>query len=51
MSRKKLKSSEKVAALRAYVKKKHHPRVMEVIKREIDRLNLEELTEKTKGVV
>lgn len=47
MGRKKVKSSEKVAALRAYVKKKHHPRVMEAIKREVDKIKLEELMDKT----
>lgn len=46
MGRKKVKSSEKVAALRAYVKKKHHQRVMEAIKREVNQIKLEELTEK-----
>lgn len=46
MGRKKIKNSEKVTALRAYIKKKHHPRVQEVINKEVDKINLEELLDK-----
>lgn len=48
MGRKKLKTSEKVSPIRAYAKKKHHARIMQAIKNEVDKINLEELLEKQK---
>lgn len=47
MGRKKLKKSEQVIHLITYVKRKHHARIMEVVEKEVDKIKLEELLEKT----
>jgi len=46
MARQKLKNSEKVAALRTYVKRKYHPRIQAMIKNEVEKIQLEELLQK-----
>lgn len=43
MGRKKLKKAEQVVRVAAYVKRKHEERVMNVLKKEVAKIKLEEL--------
>ena len=49
MGRKKLKKSEQVVRVEAYVKRKHQDRVQETINKEVEKIKLEEILNERNG--